>query len=163
MVFTIYIIHNVFLILQINTVFGMSWHLQTAEIINLSLLSSLILEHRKLTLSITIVSVYSNISLFIYRWLDARTPYLGARLKNDRSRRPVEERPIPASGSRTTYLSTRSKNELSRRPVEERPISAPDSRTTYLKRDFCFSDFVVAALRDFKIRLLQASDVRLKF
>ena len=47
--------------------------------------------------------------------------------------------------------------------MQERPISAPgwrttclgaDSRTTYLKRDFCFSDFVVAALRDFKIRLL---------
>ena len=46
------------------------------------------------------------------------------------------------------------KSALSRRPVEERPISAPDSRTTYLKRDFYFSDFVVAALRDFKIRLL---------
>ena len=46
------------------------------------------------------------------------------------------------------------KNDLSRRPVEERPISAPDSRTTYLKRDFCFSDFVVTALRNFKIRLL---------
>ena len=95
----------------------------------------------------------------------SRTTYLGARLKNalsrrpvherptDLSRRPVQERPISASGSRTTYLGA----------VEERPIAAPDTRTTYLKRDFCFSDFVVAALRDFKIRLLQASDVRLKF
>ena len=44
------------------------------------------------------------------------------------------------------------KNALSRRPVQERPISAPDSRTTYHKREFCFSHFVVAALRDFKIR-----------
>ena len=89
-----------------------------------------------------------------YRRLDARTPYLGARLKNDLSRSPVQERPISASGPRTNYLGARSKNDLSRRPVEERPISAPDSRTTYLKRNFCFSDFVVAALRDIKIRLL---------
>ena len=66
----------------------------------------------------------------------------------------MQERPISAPGSRTTYLDARFKNDLSRRPVEERPISAPDSRTTYLKRDFCFSDYVVKALRDFKIRLL---------
>ena len=84
----------------------------------------------------------------------SRTTYLGARSKNDLSRRPVQERPISAPGPTTTYLGARSKNDLSRRPVEERPISAPDSRTTYLKRDFCFSDFVVAALRDFKRRLL---------
>ena len=84
----------------------------------------------------------------------SRTTYLGARLKNALSRRPVQEWPISAPGPRTTYLGGRLKNDLSRRPVEERPISAPDSRTTYLKRDFCFSDSVVAALRDFKIRLL---------
>ena len=66
----------------------------------------------------------------------------------------MQERSISAPGWRTTYLGARSKNDLSRRPVEERPISAPDSRTTYLKRDFRFSDFVVAALHDFKIRLL---------
>ena len=76
---------------------------------------------------------------------------------------PVQERPISAPGWRTPYLGVRFKNDLSRRPVEERPISAPDSRTTYLKRDFGFSDFEVAALRDFKIRLLKALDVRLKF
>ena len=64
----------------------------------------------------------------------------------------MQERTISAPDSRTTYLGARFKNDLSRRPVEERPISAPDSRTTYLKRDFCFSDFVVAVLRDFKIR-----------
>ena len=34
----------------------------------------------------------------INRRLDARTPYLGARFKNDLSRRPVEERPISAPG-----------------------------------------------------------------
>ena len=90
-------------------------------------------------------------------------PYLGARLKNDLSERPVQERSISAPGPRMTYLDARLKNDLSRRPVEERPISAPDSRTTYRKRDFCFLDFVGAALRDFKIRLLLASDVRLKF
>ena len=61
----------------------------------------------------------------------------------------MQERPISAPGPRTTYVGARLKNEISRRPVEERPISAPDSRTTYLKHDFCFSDFVVAALRDF--------------
>ena len=83
-----------------------------------------------------------------------RTTYLGARFKNDLSQRPIQERPISAPGPRTTYLGARLKNDLSRRPVEERPISAQDSRTTYLKRDFCFSDIVVAALRDFKIRLL---------
>ena len=66
----------------------------------------------------------------------------------------MQERPISAPGSRTTYLGARLKNALSRRPVQERPISAPDSRTIYLKRDFYFSDFVGAALRDFKIRLL---------
>ena len=38
--------------------------------------------------------------------------------------------------------------------MQERTISAPGSRTTYLKWDFYFSDFVVAALRDFKIRVL---------
>ena len=75
----------------------------------------------------------------------------------------MQERPISAPDTRTPYLGAQCKNDLSRRPVEERPISAPDSRTTYLKRDFCFSDLVVAALRDFKIRLLEASDVRLKF
>ena len=30
----------------------------------------------------------------LYRRLDARTPYLGTRLKNDLSRLPVQERPI---------------------------------------------------------------------
>ena len=84
----------------------------------------------------------------------SRTTYLGARLKNALSRRPVQERLISAPGPRTIYLGAQLRNDLSRRPVEERPISAPDSRTTYLKRDFCFSDFVVAALRDFKLRLL---------
>ena len=44
---------------------------------------------------------------------DARMPYLGARLKNDLSRRPVEKRPISAPGPRTTYLG-------------------PGPRTTYL-------------------------------
>ena len=73
-----------------------------------------------------------------------------AGCKNALSRRPVEERPISAPGPRTTYFGARSKNDLSRRPVEERPISASDSRTTYLLRDFCFSDFVVSALRTLK-------------
>ena len=77
-----------------------------------------------------------------------------AGCKNALSRRPVQERPISAPGPRTTYLGARLKNDLSRRPIEERPISAPDPRTTYLKRDYGFSDFVVAVLRDFKIRLL---------
>ena len=58
----------------------------------------------------------------------------------------MQERPISAPGPRTIYLGARLKNDLSRRRIH--------SRTTYLKRDFCFSDFVVAALRDFKIRLL---------
>ena len=71
---------------------------------------------------------------------DSRTTYLGARLKNALSWRPVQERPISAPGSRTTYLGTRLKNNLPRRPVEGRPISASGSKTTYLKRDFCFSD-----------------------
>ena len=66
----------------------------------------------------------------------------------------MQERPISAPDWRTTYLGARFKNDLSQCPVQERPISAPDSRTTYLKRDFCFSDFVVTALLDFKIRLL---------
>ena len=48
-----------------------------------------------------------------YRRLDARTPYLGARLKNDLSRRPVQERPISAPGPRTTYLGAGFKNDLS--------------------------------------------------
>ena len=96
----------------------------------------------------------SILYVYIVGWMQERPMYLGARLKNALSRRPVQEQPISAPGPRTTYLGARPKNDLSRRPVEERPISAPDSRTTYLKRDFCFSDFVVAALRDFKIRLL---------
>ena len=37
----------------------------------------------------------------------------------------MQERPISASGSETTYLGARLKNDLSRRPVQERPISAP--------------------------------------
>ena len=101
-------------------------------------------------------------SLYIVGWIQecpisasgSRTTYPGARLKNAVSRRPVQEWPISAPCPKTTYLGVRLKNDLSRRPVEKPPISAPDSRTTYLKRDFCFSDFVVTALRDFKIRLL---------
>ena len=60
-----------------------------------------------------------------------------------------------------THISSAGfKNALSRRTVQERPISAPGPRTTYLKRDFCFSDFVAAALRDFKIRLLYSLNVK---
>ena len=73
----------------------------------------------------------------------SKPTYLGARLKNALSRRPVQERPISAPRWRTPYLGVRFKNDLSRRSVQERPISAPDSRMTCLKRDFCFSDFVV--------------------
>ena len=35
----------------------------------------------------------------------------------------MQERPNSAPGSTTTYLGARSKNDLSRRPVQERPIS----------------------------------------
>ena len=48
----------------------------------------------------------------------------------------MQERPVSAPGSRTPYLGARFKNDLPRRPVEERPISAPGSRTTYLGAGF---------------------------
>ena len=72
------------------------------------------------------VAIYEYACYTTYRRLDARSPYLGAGFEN----------------------------ALSRSRIQVRPTSAPDSRTPYLQWDFCFSDFVVAALREFKIRLL---------
>ena len=83
----------------------------------------------------TVIFYTLRIYVYVYRWLDARSLYLGCYFK-------------------TPYLGAGFKSAVSRRRIQEYPISALDSRTPYLRWDFCFSDFAVVALCDFKICLL---------
>ena len=72
-----------------------------------------------------------TLCFYINRRLRGRRTHLGARMKNDVSRRADEQRRISARRCRTTYLGARMKNHVPRREDEERRISARGWRTTY--------------------------------